>query len=264
MPSLLCLFCKHLNPSDAVFCNNCDGQLDLQPCNRCGAVDIRTATNCYKYKCGSKFSLPEAPGLDIPLTPEIVEKELTYSKLTDPGVSGSEAEHLNAGQTYSCLERQPVDEVLSLETSAAVTGPRRNAPVAVLFILLLLIAIAVLVYLYRGLTAQPALTQGQNQAVTDVSGARKPSEFAPSNGVAGINAVLKSEETVQAPAVGENKSAKTSSLTPPGAAAALSARPLPATDAEIKTRQDLSIFEKCPPAVATLGLCNPDTQQEKP
>jgi hypothetical protein len=120
------------------------------------------------------------------------------------------------------------------------------------------------VYLYRGHTAQPARTQGQTQAVTDVSGASKPSESAPSNGAAGTDAALKPAETVQTPAASANKPEETPPLTPSGADAALAARPLPATDAEIKTLQDLSAVEKCPPAVATLGLCNPDNQQEKP
>ena len=261
IPVLQCLFCQHLNPADAVFCDDCGGQLNLQPCDRCGAVDSRTATNC--YKCGAEFSLPVAPGLDFPLTPAIVDKELPYPTSIDPGVADSEAAHLNQGLNYSHPERQPVDEVLSPETSATATRSRRGTPVAILALLLLLITAAVSVYLYRGKPAQPARTQGQKQAVTDVSGARKPGESAPSTGAAGMDAALKPVDTVQTPAAGANKPGKTPSLTPPGADAALAARPLSATDAEIKPLQDLSIVEKCPPAVATLGLCNPDTQQEK-
>jgi hypothetical protein len=42
-----------------------------------------------------------------------------------------------------------------------------------------------------------------------------------------------------------------------GPAAALSASPLPATDAEVRPRRDRSVLKECPEAVATLGLCNP-------
>ena len=262
IPSLQCLFCQHLNPADTVFCEDCGGQLNLQPCDRCDAVDSRTATKC--YKCGAEFSRPVAPGLDFPLTPAIVEDELPCPTSIDPGVAGSEAEHLNHGLTYAHPELQPVDEVLAPEPSATATRSPRGTPVAILALLLLLITAAVSVYLYRGQPAQPARTQGQKQAVTDVSGARKPGESAPPTGAAGMDAALKPVDAVQTPAAGANKTAKTPSVTPPGAEAALAARPLPATDAEIKTLQDLSIVEKCPPAVATLGLCKPDTQQEKP
>lgn len=39
--------------------------------------------------------------------------------------------------------------------------------------------------------------------------------------------------------------------------AALTMSPLPVTEAEVKTSENLSVFKKCPEAVATLGLCNP-------
>lgn len=262
MPSLQCLFCQHLNPSDVDYCNSCDGQLNLQPCDRCGAVDLRTATNC--YKCGAEFSLPVVQGLDFPLPPAIVDKELTRPTSTDPGVADSETEHLIPRLIYSHPERQAVDEVPSPETSATAAKLRRGTPVAILAILLLLITTAVAVYLYRGHTAQAARTQVQKQVINDVSGARKPGESVPSNGASGMDAALKPMDTVQTSPASANKSKKTASLKPPGADAALAARPLPATDGEIKTLQDLSAVGKCPPAVATLGLCNPDTQQEKP
>lgn len=262
IPSLQCLFCQHLNLADAISCDDCGGQLNLQPCERCDAVDSRTATNC--YKCGAEFSLPATSGHDLLHTPAIVDKEPFYPTSIDSGVEGSEAARPNHGLIYPHPEKQPVDEVLSPETSATATRSRRGAPVAILAILLLLITAAVSFYLYRGQPAQSAQTQGQKQAVTDVSGTPKRGESAPSTGVAGMDAALKPVNTVQTPASGVNKPGKTLSLTPSSADAALAARPLPATDAEIKTLQDLSIVEKCPPAVATLGLCNPDTQQEKP
>ena len=50
---------------------------------------------------------------------------------------------------------------------------------------------------------------------------------------------------------------------PPGAGIALTVSPEPATDATVKIRPDSSAVKKCLPAVATLGLCNSDQQQEK-
>lgn len=51
---LQCLFCQHINPADAVFCNSCASQLDLKPCVQCSAVDNRNALHC--YKCGAAFT----------------------------------------------------------------------------------------------------------------------------------------------------------------------------------------------------------------
>ena len=257
--SLQCLFCQHLNTAGAVFCDDCGGQLDLQPCDQCGAVDSRAATNC--YKCGAEFTLLVAPDLALPFTSAIVDKELPYPTPIDPGSADFEAAHLNDGLTYSHPERQLIGKVVSPETSATATVSRGGTPVAILALLLLLITVAVSVYLYRG---QPARTQGPNQAVNDMSGLQKPGESAPSTEAAGMDPALKPVDMIQTPAAGTSKIGITPSLTPPGAEAALSSRPLPTTDAEIKTFQDLSVVEKCPPAVATLGLCNPDTQQVKP
>lgn len=262
IPSLQCLFCQHLNPSDAAFCDACGGQLNLQPCDRCGAVDSRTATNC--YKCGAEFSGPAAPELDAPPAPAIAGEDLAYPTSTDPGVADSGAVHPHQHLTPSPPERPPADTVLAPPKSATATSPRRGTPVAILAIGLLLITAAVSVYWYRGHTAPPARTQGQEQAVTDVSGARKPSGSAPSNGAAGMAAALQPGNPVQTPAAGANPPAKTPPLTPPGADAARAERPLPATETETRPLQDPTTGEKCPPAVATLGLCNPDTPQEKP
>jgi ribosomal protein L40E len=53
--SIECLFCKHPNPVGASFCNECGSSLDVQLCDRCGAIDKRTAHTC--YKCGATFPL---------------------------------------------------------------------------------------------------------------------------------------------------------------------------------------------------------------
>ncbi|MEO5658755.1 MAG: hypothetical protein ABIQ90_03010 [Polaromonas sp.] len=57
-------------------------------------------------------------------------------------------------------------------------------------------------------------------------------------------------------ATGNDGSEKLPKPTLPGAGTALTGNPLPATDAEVKTRQDSPVIKDCPEAVATLGLCN--------
>ncbi|SFB68728.1 Double zinc ribbon [Polaromonas sp. OV174] len=256
MPSLKCLFCQHLNPAGAIFCNDCGGQLNLQPCERCGAIDSRSARKC--YKCGAEFPLPAAAGLNPLLAPTIPEKAFAYSTLDEAGAAGQEVAHPHPGLSYSPPEPQPVDDMLASETAATatVTKPRRRLPLAVILALLLVLAAALVsVYLYQGKPVQLARTQGQKQdqqqgerqAVTDLSSAPK----------------LQAQGTVQQPATATLELEKTPSLAPPSADAAAAARPLPVTDAEVKARHDRPIDEKCPPAVATLGLCNPDTQQER-
>lgn len=224
IPSLRCLFCQHLNPAGAVFCNDCGGQLNLQPCERCGAIDSRTATNC--YKCGAEFPVPVAPEPDALPAPAIPDKE----------------------PSYASPEPQAVDEVLSSETAATAAPSRRRLHVAVLAFLLVVASAVVSVYLYEGQQArQQGENPGQKQAVTGLPSA--PSAQA--------------TDTVRKPAAGTMEPENTPSPAPPGADVARTARPLPATDAEVKARQDSPIVEKCPPAVATLGLCNPEIPQEK-
>lgn len=72
MPSnqaLQCLFCKHPNPAGSSFCNDCGSQLDLQPCEQCGAIDNRSAMHC--HKCHTEFTLPVAPAFAPPATPKL-------------------------------------------------------------------------------------------------------------------------------------------------------------------------------------------------
>ncbi|HEX4883754.1 MAG TPA: zinc ribbon domain-containing protein [Casimicrobiaceae bacterium] len=56
MAGLRCLFCTHVNPAGARFCNDCGSPADLQPCRVCNAVDKRTASHC--YQCGAAFPPP--------------------------------------------------------------------------------------------------------------------------------------------------------------------------------------------------------------
>jgi hypothetical protein len=46
-----CLFCDHINPAAAKFCNECGEPLHLKSCKQCEAINDRTARIC--YRCGA-------------------------------------------------------------------------------------------------------------------------------------------------------------------------------------------------------------------
>ena len=48
-----CLFCDHINPAGAKFCNDCGSQLHVKRCSRCGGVNDQAAKNC--FKCETEF-----------------------------------------------------------------------------------------------------------------------------------------------------------------------------------------------------------------
>jgi ribosomal protein L40E len=48
-----CLFCDHVNPAGAKFCNDCGSQLHVKRCSRCEAVNDQAAKNC--FKCETEF-----------------------------------------------------------------------------------------------------------------------------------------------------------------------------------------------------------------
>ena len=257
IPPLQCLFCQHLNPAGASFCNDCGSQLNLQPCDRCGAIDNRTATNC--YKCGAAFTLPAAPGLDSQPAPAMLDHEAVYPALNNAGVGGSPVEHQPEDPTPAWPEPPPVAATVSSELAATATGSRRRWRVAVAALVLGVMAMSA--YEYFAPSAQRAPTPGVKQPVP---GEPMPAGTAPSAVAPPIDAALTSTETMPKLARGTDGPDKAPALAPPGAGAALAVRPAPATDAEVKSRQTPPIFEDCPQAVAALGLCNPDTKQEKP
>jgi ribosomal protein L40E len=265
--SVQCLFCHSRNPSGANYCERCDEQLDLQPCNRCGAVDHRTATAC--HKCGGQFSLPVAPGFAPLFNPAVkpavksavVDEKLIHPASADPRLANTKAEHLDE-LTRSRPEELPVDDVRSPEPPGTVAKVRRGTLVAVSSTFLVLIATAVSLYLYSGRAAQPVQTQVQMQDVIDSSIAGQPEDAARSNGEAGVDTPSKPLDSAATRSGRTNKVSAAPSLTPPAPDAATTASPLPAPDAEIKNAQNPSVAIRCEPAVATLGLCDLDSQKE--
>ena len=104
MPLLQCLFCNHVNPGAASFCNECGSQLDLQPCGQCGAVDSRQAKSC--HKCGTPFLLPAVPDLDVLLKPVALGDPMDYASRIEASVAGAKAMHPHPDQRPGSAYRQ--------------------------------------------------------------------------------------------------------------------------------------------------------------
>jgi hypothetical protein len=68
MFSSKCLFCGHVNPADAKFCNDCASPLHLKPCHECDAINDRSTQSC--YKCGADFPVQIATTQEGPATLE--------------------------------------------------------------------------------------------------------------------------------------------------------------------------------------------------
>ncbi|NDP39162.1 MAG: hypothetical protein GZ093_10510 [Rhodoferax sp.] len=248
MPSiapLQCLFCRHLNPAGASFCNDCGSQLNLQPCEQCGAIDDRAATNC--YKCGAEFTSPAAPGLNAPLALTTLENQRTYPALNSSSVAGPPA-------------ALPMDEAASPEMRGRATGSRRGTLVAVPVLVLTLLA--AFVY-YYGRSGQPGPLQDVQQVAPAVSTAPTPARSMPSVEVKKIDTAVSPTDTPPTRATGTVAAAKTPSPVPATVGTALPVRLPSASSAEVTTRQDPPLFDECPQAVAALGLCHPGPTQEK-
>ena len=209
--SLQCLFCKHLNPSGAIFCNECGTQLNMQPCEQCGAIDARDAKNC--HKCGAEFPLPAK------LEPDTVPA---------PGIQTQKAAPNGA---------------------SSGAGWRRSWLVAAVA----LIAGLVYAYFHDGQPVRVAQKQGVKQLAPDVSGGPNLVQPTPLTLSAQTDVELTQTGVATKPATGIGGLDTAPTPTP---------APAPATEAAVNSPKPPSILRDCPQAVATLGLCSPDTKSE--
>lgn len=163
MPTVQCLFCQHLNPAHAAFCNECGQAVNLRPCPQCQASNDREATTC--QRCGTELSAPasQAPGASVP--------------------SASNAESL----LWSHTRNGGMNPALLSEMSATTNSVRRRMFLAVAALVVALIGYGASVYFY-GLPAQRPQTQSQNPvpataravpAETPRSASATPSELPP-------------------------------------------------------------------------------------
>lgn len=267
MPSTLlpqCLFCKHFNPADAIFCNGCGNQLNLQPCKGCGAINDRAAENC--YKCSASFALLAQPEPESLLEPAILGQGLASSTLGNAGPSGTLPTQPTRDLALVPTRPQRAAKRGASETGASATRSRRRWLVTIAVLLLVLAVDMVAVYFYYGEPEQLAQTEIEKaivskQAVPDVLGEPKSDSFTSPNAVIPVDAALKPENMTPKSATRLEVTEKMPSRAPPQAVAALAVRPLPATTAAVRILQEPPVVKECPQAVATLGLCNAPTNE---
>jgi ribosomal protein L40E len=267
MPStspLQCLFCKHLNPAYAIFCNECGTQLNLPSCKQCGSIDDRAAEKC--RKCGASLILAAQPEPYSLLGPAIPGEESASSTLSDAGPAGMLPTQRAHDRTHAPAETQWAAQTGSSVTDANATRSRRRWLVAI-FVLLLALAIdVVFVHSYYGESGQLAQTKNEKTKVAklaapEVQGETKPDELTQPNAVIPVDATLEPEDKAAKSVTRPQVLEKVPSRAPPEAVAAMAVRPLPVTDSPVKIGQEPAVFEECPQAVATLGLCNAPTNK---
>ncbi len=169
-----CLFCDHVNPVGAKFCNDCGSPLHLKPCKQCEAINDHAAENC--YQCGAAdpalviasrevgsltsgtaaSAMPDDEGFDHG-QPARVESMMhdgdTFSpRLGDATTSNCETDveiatlesRAREGMGYAALETARAVHAGPLEEFRATTGPRPSLRVTPTEILpaLLLVALA--------------------------------------------------------------------------------------------------------------------------
>ncbi len=235
-----CLFCQHVNPAGAIFCNSCAAQLNLQPCLNCDAVDDRMATHC--YKCGTPFpprQMPEPDAADSSLAPHTAQT----SPAEDHAVVAPEEEAPPRQDLTSALTvtHQPRDRTPpDAATSAAVyRGDWLMSGTA-----FLLVVLAVVAYLYLR-SPQKSVQAPDTKSLVQMA-PTAPVTPAASGVAPPVNAMVTPDDPHRPSAVGAHT-----------AGSPLPMAPSPLTNSEAATRAVPPQGNECVPAVAALGLCNP-------
>lgn len=246
-PPLQCLFCNHLNPGGASFCNDCGSQMHLQPCDRCGAINKRAAKIC--HKCQSSFTLPGTSAKEVKPAPlhttenAHIERRMA-SASNEENITGfaNTASPEQAGiadeppQFYQLVSPQShVQDIHAKDRPAW----RLKALTAVMAVS------AVAAYFYRPKELPPA-TVSAVVVAPEIAPALPPATPPPT--ITGLpHAAIKPDPDT------------TIAQDPPGAGPA---RPplLPTTSAETTERPTPPLLKECPDAVAVLGLCNQSPQ----
>lgn len=239
-----CLFCQHVNPPGAIFCNACGTQLNMQPCEACGAIDARDARNC--HKCGAEFPLPAMPEHD-PVPALAIQAQ-------QPALDSAA---LAARQTA-----QP-DHPLPSGSAAAAAGSRRRWPVAAAALVAALIALLGFYYFHSSQPQRVVQKQRLEQAMPDATGTPRsagPSQL--SMAAQQPDRALTPTGAPTEPASENGGVDKPATFAQSDADAAPPARQMPAAAAGVEVRQDAPQSRECSQAVATLGLCNPDAKRE--
>ncbi len=251
-----CLFCHHINPEGASFCNSCAAQLNLQPCLHCDAVDNRMATHC--YKCDTPFPLHQMPEPDAAATPGALATAQTSPVLGQATITPAKAVLRRQDLTPTVIERSHEKTKLDTATAAAMyRGGWLMWGAAFLLVLL-----AVSAYLYARQPGKTVLTP-ETKPLAQMAPTAPLTPAAPAEAPQD-DVVVTAAATPGTTAVAANLTGKVSKAIPPNAGSPPRIPSLPATDSETVTRRVPPLGNECVPALVTLGLCNPENGQEKP
>ena len=182
MPSTLplqCLFCKHLNPADAIFCNVCGTQLNLQPCQQCGAAEERTAEKC--HKCGAAFTLPAQSEDQAPLAASTPSDTRSAEMLVTPSVTGKAGA---PAEFVAAAQKSPSQTDLNITRS-------RQRWLAAIVVLLVVLAIDIFsVYFYYAEPEQLAQAEIEKTTVSMPATPEQRVEPKPDGGLNPSSALL--------------------------------------------------------------------------
>lgn len=223
LPYLQCLFCNHLNPAGASFCNNCGSELHLQPCDRCGALNKRTEKGC--HKCGASFTLPAASGRNASV-PALHDVEPVSP---------------------------PQGNVAATQNKPARLS-RRTLQLAALT--LLFVAIVMSGEYYSEQSAEFTKTQGVIPFAPRVSGLPMATTVTPPPVATLVEEAPARPDTTPKPAALTATSTEPVSPAPAAARAMLSVRTSAANQATAIKRRDPALLKECPDSVAALGICS--------
>ena len=271
-----CLFCNHLNPAGASFCNECGSQLQLQQCDLCGSINKRSARVC--YKCGAAFTFASPLGANIamldhcaPTVAALDHAAIEHAQTTLPesvvealGARRAEREDaaVRGGLRKSCVDGAPVvdaaetvdEHALAVSASGPALPSAGAAPTAsgfnyrhalALVALVSLLALASIIFI-RG-------ASGPGAPVEQVGSTQAGGDTAPSSASGAVEVVSRSAlpaplaDDVSTPAVAPSGVAKSEGSEADGK---------PAVPRE-------PVGTACQPAVAALGLCEAVPTQEK-
>lgn len=231
LPYLQCLFCNHLNPAGASFCNNCGSELHLQPCDRCGALNKRTEKGC--HKCGASFTLPAASGRNAAV----------------PALNEEEPANLPPGHVTVATQNKPAR--LS----------RRTLQLAALT--LLFVAIVMSGEYYSEQSAEFTKTQGVIPFAPRVSGLPMATTVPPPAVATLVEEAPVQPDTTPKLAAVTAKPTETVSPAPAAAGAMLSVRTSAANQSAAIKRRDPALLKECPDSVAALGICSSSSKNEE-
>jgi hypothetical protein len=260
-----CLFCKHLNPAGATFCNSCGLELHLQPCEVCAAIDSRNAKFC--YKCGAPFSYYATHGPD----PTIPDRQPDDKVPKQVGGAGEHPPLIeSAGQVLSAMREGSRTDGVEAPTGAPerqeAASQSRPAATAAASRGMWGVAIAVVVVAVIGVVAYSRLGQPVPAVPAPVAEQSAPAAAgnpAPPAVVVQADAAEAATATTPKLAAGVSGFDEAVALARPGAApaapAAPSVKPQPVAPSETRprVRREAAILKECPQSVAVLGLCSP-------